>query len=106
MSAAATPATPLPQDAAGILALAARSLFRIFATESQGMFLVDAGGRMHRIGHRLDQAAWMRIGGEGPHAGDAALLHHGVEIAPMGGMRFDDGHRRPRLPPRPCRSRP
>ncbi|MFM9922681.1 sigma 54-interacting transcriptional regulator [Variovorax sp. H27-G14] len=44
---AATPApTALPLDAEGILALAARSMFHLFSSISQGMFLVDRGGRI------------------------------------------------------------
>ena len=42
------PATPpaLPLDANAILALAARSMFHLFSSISQGMFLVDRGGRI------------------------------------------------------------
>ncbi len=41
------PPTPsLPLDAEGILALAARSMFHLFSSISQGMFLVDRGGRI------------------------------------------------------------
>ncbi len=40
----ATPALPL--DADGILALAARSMFHLFSSISQGMFLVDRSGRI------------------------------------------------------------
>lgn len=36
----------LPIDAQGILALAARSMFHLFSTISQGMFLVDRTGRI------------------------------------------------------------
>ena len=36
----------LPLDAQGILALAARSMFHLFSSISQGMFLVDRGGRI------------------------------------------------------------
>ncbi len=36
----------LPQDAAGILALAARSMFHQFSSISQGMFLIDRTGRI------------------------------------------------------------
>ncbi|RZL86496.1 MAG: PAS domain-containing protein [Variovorax sp.] len=44
---AATAAPPaLPLDAEGILALAARSMFHLFSSISQGMFLVDRGGRI------------------------------------------------------------
>jgi transcriptional regulator with PAS, ATPase and Fis domain len=43
-AAAAPPALPL--DAEGILALAARSMFHLFSSISQGMFLVDRGGRI------------------------------------------------------------
>ncbi len=39
-----TPALPL--DAEGILALAARSMFHLFSSVSQGMFLVDLRGRI------------------------------------------------------------
>jgi transcriptional regulator with PAS, ATPase and Fis domain len=39
-------ASPLPLDADGILALAARSMFHLFSSISQGMFLVDRGGRI------------------------------------------------------------
>ncbi|MGO4391001.1 sigma-54 interaction domain-containing protein [Variovorax sp. M-6] len=43
----ATAAPPaLPLDAEGILALAARSMFHLFSSISQGMFLVDRGGRI------------------------------------------------------------
>ncbi|HWT21322.1 MAG TPA: PAS domain-containing protein, partial [Variovorax sp.] len=42
--AAASPALPL--DAEGILALAARSMFHLFSSISQGMFLVDRSGRI------------------------------------------------------------
>ncbi|MDQ0590764.1 transcriptional regulator with PAS, ATPase and Fis domain [Variovorax paradoxus] len=41
---AASPALPL--DAEGILALAARSMFHLFSSISQGMFLVDRSGRI------------------------------------------------------------
>ena len=41
------PDTPaLPLDAKGILALAARSMFHLFSSVSQGMFLVDLSGRI------------------------------------------------------------
>ncbi len=41
------PAPPaLPLDAQGILALAARSMFHLFSSISQGMFLVDRSGRI------------------------------------------------------------
>jgi transcriptional regulator with PAS, ATPase and Fis domain len=43
-TAAAPPALPL--DAEGILALAARSMFHLFSSISQGMFLVDSSGRI------------------------------------------------------------
>ena len=36
----------LPNDAQSILALAARSMFEVFANASQGMFLVDKSGRI------------------------------------------------------------
>ena len=36
----------LPLDAEGILALAARSMFHLFSSVSQGMFLVDRSGRI------------------------------------------------------------
>ncbi len=36
----------LPSDAQSILALAARSMFEVFANASQGMFLVDKTGRI------------------------------------------------------------
>lgn len=36
----------LPLDAQGILALAARSMFQLFSSVSQGMFLVDRSGRI------------------------------------------------------------
>jgi len=44
----AAPAVPpaLPLDAEGILALAARSMFHLFSSISQGMFLVDSSGRI------------------------------------------------------------
>ncbi len=43
----ATDDTPaLPLDAQGILALAARSMFQLFSSVSQGMFLVDKSGRI------------------------------------------------------------
>jgi transcriptional regulator with PAS, ATPase and Fis domain len=42
--AAASPALPL--DAEGILALAARSMFHLFSSISQGMFLVDRSGHI------------------------------------------------------------
>lgn len=41
-----TDASPLPLDAQGILELAARSMFQLFSTMSQGMFLVDLSGRI------------------------------------------------------------
>ena len=41
---AASPALPL--DADGILSLAARSMFQLFSSISQGMFLVDRSGRI------------------------------------------------------------
>ncbi len=44
---AADPAPlPLPLDAQGILELAARSMFSLFSSISQGMFLVDSSGRI------------------------------------------------------------
>ena len=47
MPAAPATATPsLPLDAEGILALAARSMFHLFSSISQGMFLVDSTGRI------------------------------------------------------------
>ena len=39
-------ASALPLDAQGILALAARSMFHLFSSISQGMFLVDRSGRI------------------------------------------------------------
>jgi PAS domain-containing protein len=36
----------LPRDGQGILALAARSMFQLFSSVSQGMFLVDRSGRI------------------------------------------------------------
>ena len=36
----------LPLDAEGILALAARSMFHLFSSVSQGMFLLDRSGRI------------------------------------------------------------
>ena len=45
--AAPSPATPsLPLDGESILALAARSMFQLFSSISQGMFLVDRTGRI------------------------------------------------------------
>jgi transcriptional regulator with PAS, ATPase and Fis domain len=44
-----TPATqpqPLPRDAQAILELASRSMFHLFSSISQGMFLVDISGRI------------------------------------------------------------
>ena len=43
---AAAPPPALPLDAEGILALAARSMFHLFSSISQGMFLVDRSGRI------------------------------------------------------------
>ena len=40
------PPPALPLDAEGILALAARSMFHLFSSISQGMFLVDRSGRI------------------------------------------------------------
>ena len=39
-------APALPLDAQGILELAARSMFQLFSSVSQGMFLVDRSGRI------------------------------------------------------------
>ena len=39
-------ASQLPEDADGIYALAARSMFQLFSSMSQGMFLVDGSGRI------------------------------------------------------------
>ena len=39
-------APALPLDAQGILELAARSMFQLFSSVSQGMFLVDLSGRI------------------------------------------------------------
>lgn len=39
-------ACELPEDADGIYALAARSMFQLFSSMSQGMFLVDRSGRI------------------------------------------------------------
>ena len=44
--AAASPSPALPLDAEGILALAARSMFQLFSSISQGMFLIDRTGRI------------------------------------------------------------
>ncbi|MGJ7498989.1 sigma-54 interaction domain-containing protein [Variovorax sp. ZT5P49] len=46
MPAAPTAPPTLPLDAEGILALAARSMFHLFSSISQGMFLVDSSGRI------------------------------------------------------------
>ena len=46
MTAAFSYSGPLPSDADGIYALAARSMFELFSTMSQGMFLVDEIGRI------------------------------------------------------------
>ncbi len=46
MPAAPTATPSLPLDAEGILALAARSMFHLFSSISQGMFLVDSTGRI------------------------------------------------------------
>ena len=46
MPAAALSPTALPVDAQGILALAARSMFHLFSSVSQGMFLVDRDARI------------------------------------------------------------
>ena len=48
MNPALAPAVPsnLPTDAQSILALAARSLFDVFAHASEGMLLVDRSGRV------------------------------------------------------------
>ena len=46
MPAASTATPSLPLDAEGILALAARSMFHLFSSISQGMFLVDSTGRI------------------------------------------------------------
>ncbi|NDZ16355.1 sigma-54-dependent Fis family transcriptional regulator [Variovorax sp. WS11] len=46
MSAITAPTAALPLDAEGILALAARSMFHLFSSISQGMFLVDRSGRI------------------------------------------------------------
>lgn len=46
MSVATAQTTALPLDAEGILALAARSMFHLFSSISQGMFLVDRSGRI------------------------------------------------------------
>ena len=40
------PGKGLPADADGIYALAARSMFQLFSSMSQGMFLVDRSGRI------------------------------------------------------------
>ncbi len=40
------PPSPLPLDAQGIHALAARSMFELFSSISQGMFLIDQSGRI------------------------------------------------------------
>ena len=40
------PIPALPLDAQGILELAARSMFHLFSSVSQGMFLVDLRGRI------------------------------------------------------------
>jgi len=44
--ASGTPASPLPRDAASIHKLAARSMFDLFSSMSQGMMLVDRAGRV------------------------------------------------------------
>jgi len=44
--AAASSSPALPLDAEGILALAARSMFQLFSSMSQGMFLIDRSGRI------------------------------------------------------------
>ena len=43
---ASSTSTALPLDAQGILELAARSMFQLFSSVSQGMFLVDQSGRI------------------------------------------------------------
>ncbi|WP_027015365.1 sigma-54 interaction domain-containing protein [Comamonas composti] len=46
MSHAVSETPSLPLDADGILALAARSMFELFSSNSQGMFLADKSGRI------------------------------------------------------------
>src|SRR5688572_32253216 len=46
MSAPLPPTQALPLDAQSILELAARSMFHLFSSISQGMFLVDRTGRI------------------------------------------------------------
>jgi hypothetical protein len=53
MSPATVPPPALPLDADGILALAARSMFHLFSSISQGMFLVDRGGRIVWVNDQL-----------------------------------------------------
>src|SRR5574337_2010542 len=46
----------LPLDAQSILELAARSMFHVFSSISQGMFLIDRTGRIDRKSTRLNSS--------------------------------------------------
>ncbi len=75
MSAATAPPPALPHDAEGILALAARSMFHLFSSISQGMFLVDRGGRI----------VWVNEGYKPLPAGAGLLVDRPVPRPPGGG---------------------
>ena len=78
------PAAPsLPRDGQGILELAARSMFQLFSSASQGMFLVDRAGRI----------VWLNEGYKrflpalGFSSADEVVGHMVEDIVPNTGMR-------------------
>jgi len=80
----AEPSPPsLPRDGASILELAARSMFQLFSSASQGMFLVDRAGRI----------VWLNEGYKrflpalGFSSADEVVGHMVEDIVPNTGMR-------------------
>ena len=78
------PSTPsLPRDAESILELAARSMFHLFSSASQGMFLVDRTGRI----------VWLNEGYKrflpalGFASADDVVGHMVEDVVPNTGMR-------------------
>ena len=78
------PGKGLPVDADGIYALAARSMFQLFSTMSQGMFLVDRAGRIVWVNEGYERFLLPRLGV--PTAEDF-LGHMVEEVIPNTRMR-------------------
>ena len=60
-------ASELPRDAASVLKLAARSMFDLFSSMSEGMMLVDRAGRVVSGHPRRTMAKGQRPEGNGTH---------------------------------------